>query len=166
MATYRKRLDNESEAAKTLSRKIADLIAQLPLAQLLRTIPGVGVVLAATIAAEIGDIARFASAANLRSYARLAPTIFQSGERSTTGPLNKHGNRLLSWALIEAAAHFSRSQKTRGSRPSKHFLRVAMRRGPNPARVSLARHLAGIIFAMLRDATTFELARLMPASLE
>jgi transposase len=166
LTTYRGRLDNEAGAAKTLSRQIADLVAQWPMVKLLRTIPGVGLILAATIAAEIGDIARFASAANLRSYARLAPTVFQSGERSTTGPLNKHGNRLLSWALIEAAAHFSRSQKTRGSRPSKHFLRVALRRGPNPARVSLARHLAGIVFAMLRDATTFELARLMPARLE
>ena len=164
LATYRQRLDDESDAVKTLARAIATLIAPWPMVQLLRTIPGVGLVLAATIAAEIGDIARFASAANLRSYARLAPTVCQSGERSTTGPLNKHGNRLLSWALIEAAAHFSRSQKTRGSRPSKHYLRVVLRRGPNPARVSLARHLATIIFAMLRTGMPFDLCRLTPAA--
>lgn len=160
--SLRQRLMNEQRVLIELTRQVADFIAPLPTVRLLRTIPGVGVILAATIAAEIGDIHRFASAANLRSYARLAPTVHQSGARSDTGPLNKHGNRLLSWALIQAAGHFSRHQATKDSRPRKQFGRVVMRHGPNPARVSLARRLASIIFAMLRDEAVFDLARLMP----
>ena len=164
LASYRHSLAAQQQVLIELTRQLADFIAPLPAVRLLRTIPGVGVVLAATIAAEIGDIHRFASAARLRSYARLAPTVHQSGERSSTGPLNKHGNRLLSWALIQAAGQFSRHQATKDCRPRKQFGRVVMRHGPNPARVSLARRLASIMFAMLRDGTPFDLARLMPAT--
>jgi transposase len=163
-ASYRQCLVNEHRVLTELTRQIADFVAPLPTVKLLRTIPGVGVVLAATIAGEIGDIHRFASAANLRSYARLAPTVRQSGERRDTGPLNKHGNRLLSWALIQAAGQFSRHHATKDCRPRKQFGRVAMRHGPNPARVSLARRLASIIFAMWRDGAAFDLARLMPTT--
>jgi transposase len=164
LASYRQCLAAEQQVLIELTRQLAAYIAPLPVVKLLRTIPGVGVVLSATIAAEIGDIGRFASAANLRSYARLAPTVRQSGERRDTGPLNKHGNRLLSWALIQAAGQFSRHHATKDCRPRKQFGGVLMRHGPNPARVSLARRLASIMFAMLRDGMAFDLARLMPVA--
>jgi transposase len=156
VADYRKRLDGVVESTKSLACTIREFSARLPTIRLLTTIPGVGPLLASTIAAEIGDISRFASAANLRSYARLTPTVRQSSERNVTGPLNKHGNRLLSWALVQAASHFKSSSKTHDMRPTKQYFRVALNRGPKPANVSLARHLTSIIFAMLRDGTAFD----------
>src|SRR3954447_26712556 len=81
----------------------------LPLARadarvaLLQTIPGIGPLLGLTIAAEIGDIARFSSARKLVGYAGLAPTIKQSGQSSRTGALSKAGSKALRWAAVEAA---------------------------------------------------------------
>jgi transposase len=75
-----------------------------PRAVLLDTIPGVGELLALTIATEIGEVSRFSSPAKLVSYGRLAPRVHQSGQaRPRSGPLNKSGSRLLGWAAVEAA---------------------------------------------------------------
>src|SRR5438552_3038151 len=48
---------------------------------LLCTVPGISWVLAYTIAAEIGDIERFASPRKLAGYSGLCPRVHQSGER-------------------------------------------------------------------------------------
>src|SRR5215213_5770688 len=72
-----------------LDERIAPLDRELgPLARadrrvcLLSTIPGIGPLLGLTIAAEIGDVARFASPRNLIGYSGLAPRVKQTGERS------------------------------------------------------------------------------------
>jgi transposase len=95
-----------------LDARLAPLDRELgPLARadarvvLLETIPGVGPLLGLTIAAEIGDIARFGSPRKLVGYAGLAPTIKQSGQSSRTGPLSKAGSKTLRWAAVEAAQH-------------------------------------------------------------
>ena len=53
--------------------------------------PGVGHVLAYTIASEIGDIGRFSSPKKLTGYTGLCPRVYQSGERDVRGPLAKNG---------------------------------------------------------------------------
>jgi transposase len=61
---------------------------------LLLTVPGISWVLAYTIAAEIGDVARFATPRKLAGYSGLCPRVYQSGERDLRGPLSKQGPRL------------------------------------------------------------------------
>jgi transposase len=75
---------------------------------LLMTTPGVGWVLGYTIAAEIGDITRFASPTKLAGYTGLCPRVYQSGGKDHRGPLAKNGPKYLRWALIEAAVHAAR----------------------------------------------------------
>jgi len=79
---------------------------------LLTTIPGIAWVLAYTIAAEIGDIARFGSPRKLAGYTGLCPRVYQSGESDRRGPLSKTGPRYLRWALIEATSHASKHPAT------------------------------------------------------
>jgi transposase len=96
-----------------LDERIAPLEVELkPIARsdpdvaLLRTIPGVGDLLALTISAEIGEISRFSSPGKLVGYAGMAPGIHQSGDRSKPGlPLSRAGSRTLRWAAVEAAQH-------------------------------------------------------------
>jgi transposase len=61
---------------------------------LLLTVPGIGWVLAYTIAAEIGDIGRFPTPRKLAGYTGLCPRVYQSGERDLRGPLAKAGSAL------------------------------------------------------------------------
>ncbi len=66
------------------------------------SVPGVGRVLAFTIAAEIGEIERFSSPQKLTGYTGLCPRVNQSGDKDRGGPLTKHGPTYLRWALLEA----------------------------------------------------------------
>jgi hypothetical protein len=61
--------------------------------------------LAFTIAAEIGEIERFASPEKLTGYTGLCPRVNQSGDKDRRGPLSKHGPRYPRWALLEATMH-------------------------------------------------------------
>ena len=67
--------------------------------------PGIGWVLAFTIAGEIGEIERFASPQKLTGYTGLCPRVNQSGDKDRRGPLTKHGPTYLRWALLEATMH-------------------------------------------------------------
>ena len=72
---------------------------------LLLTVPGIGWVLAFTIASEIGDVGRFPSAKKLVGYTGLCPRVRQSGDSDRRGPLSKQGPKYLRWAMLEATMH-------------------------------------------------------------
>src|SRR5215217_5202497 len=86
-----------------IEQELRPLARADPRVRLLVTIPGIGDLLGLTIASEIGDISRFASARKLVGYSGLTPRIYQSGEKSRTGKLSKSGSTMLRWAAIEAA---------------------------------------------------------------
>jgi transposase len=62
---------------------------------LLMTAPGIAWVLGYTIAAELGDLARFPSPKKLCGYTGLCPRVYQSGARDHRGPLAKNGPKYL-----------------------------------------------------------------------
>jgi transposase len=102
-----------------LDRQIAEVNRQLragsanhPYVPLLLTVPGIGWVLAFTIAAEIGDVTRFPSPKKLCGYTGLCPRVNQSGESDRRGPLSKHGPKYLRWAMLEATMHALRHPPT------------------------------------------------------
>ncbi len=115
---------------------------------LLLTIPGIGWVLAYTIAAEIGDIGRFPSPRKLAGYTGLCPRVYQSGESDRRGPLAKQGPKYLRWALVEAAVHASTHPVYR-ERYQRTKTRLGRQRGARVAQVELARKLAEAIWHML-----------------
>ncbi|MGH2830563.1 MAG: IS110 family transposase, partial [Actinomycetota bacterium] len=129
-------------------RELRRLGADHPYVPLLMTVPGIAWVLGYTIAAEIGDIARFASPTKLCGYTGLCPRVYQSGESDRRGALARNGPRYLRWAMIEAAVHASRSPLYR-ERYQRTRRRLGRQRGPKVARVELARDLTTAIWHML-----------------
>jgi transposase len=115
---------------------------------LLLTVPGIGWVLAYTIAAELGDIARFPTPRKLAGYSGLCPRVYQSGERDLRGPLAKQGPRYLRWALVEAATHACMHPAYR-DRYQHTKARIGKQRGAKVAQIDLARRLAEAIWHML-----------------
>jgi transposase len=129
-------------------RDLRRLGAQHRYVPLLMTVPGIGFVLAYTIAAEIGEIERFASPAKLAGYSGLCPRVYQSGASDRRGPLSKHGPRYLRWALVEAATTACRHPVYR-ERYERTKRRLGKQRGPKVAQVDLARRLSEAIWQML-----------------
>ncbi len=115
---------------------------------LLLSCPGIGWVLAFTIASEIGDIARFASARKLVGYTGLCPRVEQSGERDRRGPLRKNGPNYLRWALVEAAHSAARHPCYRPVR-ERFRARHGNKRGTKLAAIEIGRRLTEAIWHML-----------------
>ena len=131
--------------------------ADHPYVPLLRTVPGISWVLGYTIAAEIGDIGRFASPKRLAGYTGLCPKVYQSGTTDRRGPLAKNGPKYLRWALIEAATTAARNPLYR-DRYLRTKRRLGRQRGSKIARVELARELAEVIWHMLTRQEPFRAA--------
>ena len=122
--------------------------ADHPYIPLLMSAPGIGWVLAFTIAAEIGQIERFASPAKLTGYTGLCPRVNQSGDSDRRGPLTKHGPTYLRWALIEATMH-ALGHPAYAERYQRNKRRLGKQRGAKVAQIDIARRLAHAIWHML-----------------
>jgi transposase len=110
---------------------------QDPVAVALDAVTGIGPVLALTIRAEVGDIARFARGAELASYAGVVPRVDASADRYRSGRITREGSPWLRWALVEAALHTTRRMDQTG----RWARRLALRKGAGKARVACARVL-------------------------
>ena len=84
-------------------KEIAVANTRDPLTRRLLSVPGIGPVLGAVIAAEIDQIERFADASHLCAYAGLVPTTHASGGQVYHGRLLQACDKWLRWAFIEAA---------------------------------------------------------------
>jgi len=129
-------IDYLDERAAALDQRLRPLANADERALLLQTIPGIGPVLALTIASVIGDISRFQSAKKLVGYSRLVPRVHQSGESSRTGRLSKASSPLLRWAAVEAT-----QQAWRPHNPwHRLYVDVRQRQGNgNAAKAAVAR---------------------------
>jgi transposase len=152
---WRTTLATSLDMVDDLDARIAGCAAELrslgadhPSIPLLLTVPGVGWILAYTIASEIGDIHRFASPKKLAGYTGLCPFVRQSGNRDLRGPLAKNGPKFLRWALIEAATHAARDARYL-ERYERTKRRLGRQRGAKVARVDLARQLSEAIWHVL-----------------
>jgi len=114
----------------------------------LMTIPGVGLLSAATFVAVVGDVRRFPSARRLVGYLGLDPRVRQSGSSAARmGHISKEGPSSARAALCEAAHAALRSPG-----PLRAFGgRIAARRGRQVAVVAVARKLATIAWQLLRS---------------
>jgi len=141
-------IDGLTTHIAALERELRRRGLQHPDVPLLLTAPGLGWVLSFTIAAEIGDIARFPAPQHLVSYTGLCPRVFQSGDRDRRGALSKSGPRYLRWALMEAAPHAGRHPVYR-DRYQRTKRRLGRQRGPKIAQIDVARRLTTAIWYML-----------------
>jgi transposase len=130
------------------NRRLKEGHADHPYIPLLISAPGIGWVLAFTIAAEIGEIERFPSPRKLTGYTGLCPKVSQSGESDRRGPLSKHGPTYLRWALIEATMH-ALGHPAYAERYQRTKRRLGKQRGAKVAQIDIARRLAHAIWHML-----------------
>jgi transposase len=119
--------------------------------ELIQTIPGVGLLTAATIVAETGDITRFDNIDELSSYAGLAPRVSQSGQTVHHGHISKHGPPILRWVLQQAAWCAIRSDP----QARRIHMRIAKRAGSKKAATALARKLLSYAWSVCRRGQPF-----------
>ena len=120
----------------------------------LHTIPGIGIIGAATILAEIGDISRFKNSSSLIAFAGIDPTVRQSGEfNSTHNHMSKRGSPYLRHAIFLAATTCSFHNS-----PLNAYYKKKRDQGKHhlTATGAVARKLTSVIYAVLRDSKPYE----------
>jgi transposase len=152
---WRGNLAASLELIDDLEAQIAEVNTRLrqghadhPYIALLMSAPGIGWVLAFTIAAEIGEIERFPSPEKLTGYTGLCPRVVQSAESDRRGPLSKHGPTYLRWALVEATMH-ALKHPAYAERYRRTKRRLGKQRGAKVAQIDIARRLTHAIWHML-----------------
>ncbi len=123
--------------------------------QALKTVSGIGQVLALTIALETGDINRFAGAGNFASYARTVDSRRESNGKKKGSGNTKCGNKHLAWAFIEAA-HFAIRYE---AIIRTYYQRKQARTHPLVALKAVAHKLARACYHMLRAQVPSDLSR-------
>lgn len=140
---------------KEMDRRLRVIASQSQACEILMTIPGVGVQTSTAFAAAIDEAGRFRQSRNVGAYFGLVPRRHQSGEIDWTGRITKQGDGMVRKLLYEAAnSILTRSRETFALKT--WAMKIAKRRGLKKARVALARRLAVIMHAMLRDGTLFQ----------
>ena len=103
-------LDCLQQQIKTLEQTVHKRLYHTPSYEPLLTVPGIGTILAQTIALETGAISRFPTVGNSASYCRCVDsTKLSNGKRKGTGNV-KNGHPYLAWASMEAAQFAMRFQ--------------------------------------------------------
>ena len=120
----------------------------------LMTIPGVGQLTALAFVAAIDDPARIRRSRDVGAYLGLVPRRYQSGDVDYTGGISKCGDRRVRTLLYEAANVMLTRYKGQLKLKDWAFA-IAKRSTMRKARVALARRLAIIMHAMLRNETEF-----------
>lgn len=142
-------IDSIAAEVKLAERELTVHFAQDPRVKRLMPIPGIGLITATMVVAEVWDVSRFRTAAQLGSWAGLTPKERSSSDHIRRGHISKQGSRWLRWVLVESAAqHALRDEDLRS-----FFLRV--RRGSpdrnKVAHVAVAHRLLTLCFYALRD---------------
>ncbi len=152
-------LDATMEQISTLEKRIRERIRLTPNMQHLKSLPGVGNILAIVIQREVGTADRFPSAGHLAAYAGVVPKVHSSGGKTRYGRMRKQANNYLKWAFIEAAnvvvAHRHHAS-WRDKKVTQVYERICRRKGHAIAVGAVARHLAESAFWILKKGEDYQ----------
>ena len=139
----------------SLEKVLAAYCQAVPGYALLRTVTGIGEVLATVILLETGSIERFADAGNYASYCRCVGSAYLSNGKKKAEGNTKNGNRYLAWAFVEAANFAVRSCEA----ARRFYQRKKAARNNTVAIKAVAHKLARACYHMLKNQQPFSVER-------
>ena len=124
-----------------------------PEAEILASLPGMGPLLGAQFLVAVGNLSAFDSADHLAAYSGLVPAANDSGKRIGNNRRMRGGNKNLKRVFYQAA--FASLRSSPESRAFYDRKRAEGKRHTQ-ALIALARRRVNVLWAMLRNGTTFE----------
>ena len=141
------------ERIESIDEEIGRRFFARPEARILTSLPGMGPILGAEFLVAVGDICAFSSADRLAAYAGLVPAARDSGKRVGNHRRMRGGNKTLKRVFYQSA--FASLRSAPESRAFYERKRAEGKRHTQ-ALIALARRRVNVLWAMLRDGTTFE----------
>ena len=145
------------EKAESVRTSLMVLASDMPDAQRLMTVPGIGVLTATAMVALVGDIHRFRSGRHFASWLGLTPREHSSGTSRRLGSITRKGNSYLRMLLIHGARSALRAGNVLDQPDDLRVWakEVAIRHGHNVAAVALANKLARVCWRTWCDGRDF-----------
>ena len=145
-------IDQVEESIKEAEKRIQSVIKEDHAMQILKTLPGVGPILAITIATEMGSVDRFPTGEKFASYAGKVPRVSSSGGKTYYGKVRPDVNHYLKWAFTEAANAIVVQQHRLGDcHVLRLYWRIRQHKGHAKAVTAVGRHLAEASYWMLKN---------------
>ena len=145
-------LEKQIEA---IEKKVKSKIKLSQPYQMLKTVSGIGDILAMVIMLEAGEMSRFPNVGNFSSYCRCVKSVRMSNNKKKGSGNRRNGNKYLAWAFMEAANFAVRFEPV----IQKFYQRKSSRKGSIVARKAIAHKLARAVYYVLRDQTPFDVRR-------
>lgn len=139
-----------------LEKKILADTEGKPYYRKLKTVPGIGKVLALTITLETGDIKRFEDEGHYASYSRSVSSNRLSNKKNKGSNNRKNGNQYLGWVFVEAA-NFMRRYCPQAQ---EFYRRKCLKVKPVVATKALACKIAKACFYIMRDDVIFDVEKI------
>ena len=145
---------------KAVEQQLEQLAEQTPVVARLRTIPGVGLLIATALVAFVGDVQRFPSGRHLASYLGLTPREHSSGAVRRLGRISKRGDSYLRTLLIHGGRSvLLAATRTKDPDRLRHWaVELQGRSGHNKTAVALANKIARISWAVWRNGSEYQAA--------
>ena len=140
------------ESIGGIDEKLGQRFSVRPEARILTSLPGMGPILGAEFLVAVGDLCAFENADQLAAYAGLVPAVHDSGKRAGNNKRMRGGNKILKRVFYQSA--FSSLRALAESRTFYDRKRAEGKRHTQ-ALIALARRRVNVVWAMLRDGTTF-----------
>jgi transposase len=148
-------IDAITKQVAEIDSEISDLItSRREDMRIALSMPGMGIISASTILAEIGDFRDFSSPDKLAAYCGLVPSVYQSAGKLITGHITKHGSPHIRAMIIEVAHAIIRTKQN--SKLKKFFLRIKARGGTKIGLVALARKVLCILYHLIISQETYQ----------
>ncbi|PFR03930.1 IS110 family transposase [Bacillus thuringiensis] len=152
-------IEFKKKEMKYIERELKRLVILLDYQ--LETMPGIELVTASALIAEIGDIRRFSNAKKLARFAGIAPVYFGSGGKGKTHK-SKQGNRALHALFYNLAVQ--QVQVAKGSKMPRNpvfhaYYQKKLKEGKTKgqALVCIMRRFVNIVYGMMKYKTAYEL---------
>ena len=121
--------------------------------EILRSVPGVGDIVAITLLAEIGNVRDFSNGDKLASWLGLVPRVYQSADKLHTGSITKRGSKTARWILTQAA---HAAVRARDNDLKTFYLGKKEVIGTGKAIIGVARKMVTIIWHLLMNDETYK----------
>lgn len=147
-------IDEFAARAKDIEKRLERLARDIPEAQNLMSVPGIGLLSATALVAFVGDIQRFPSRRSCADYLGLTPREHSPGPVRRLGRITKRGNTYLRMLLVHGARSALRAGMMMDEPDDLRAwaLGVKNRKGFNLAAVAIANKLARVAWERLEVA--------------
>ncbi len=124
--------------------------------ELIQTVPAIGEFSARVLFSALITAKRFENKKKVANYGALSPTIYQSGDVTNLGHVNRDGRGEIRRVLLQCAHTLAR-MKSADSKPLREFFeKIEKKRGKKIAIIALARKLLTTVYGVMKSGEVYD----------